>query len=113
MERRQNGLTADFQYSKKARFSVGGQIVYFSKIRHYIFRNTESRFLCLKYIESASFEPRGHKWNINEADSMSTRHKNMLGAPPSMPAGAFTSPKNGPYIFWTHNIAIFISVSNT
>ena len=35
----------------------------------------------------------------NRADSMSSRHKNMLGAPPSMPAGAFISPKNRPYIF--------------
>ena len=61
--------------------------------------------MCLKYIESASFEPRGHKWDTNRADSMSTRHKiyddndkNMLGAPPSMPAGAFISPKNRPSI---------------
>ncbi len=29
----------------------------------------------------------------------------MLGSPPSVPAGAFISPKNRPYIFGTHNVA--------
>ena len=41
VERRQNGITADSQSSKKARFSVGGQFVYFFKIRHSI-KKTES-----------------------------------------------------------------------
>ena len=59
------------------------------------FWNTESWVLCLRDIKYALF--------------MSSRYKNMLGAPPSMPAGAFISPKNRPYIFWTRNIAISVS----
>ena len=31
--------------------------------------------------------------DIDEAYSMSPRHTNMLGAPPSVPAGAFFLPK--------------------
>ena len=62
---------------------------------HILFFETQNLDFCLIDIKYALF--------------MSSRHKNMLGAPPSMPAGAFTSPRNRPYIFWTHNIATFVS----
>ena len=67
---------------KKSSILGRGSICIFSKIRHYIFQ---------KHIISIF---------------VSSRHKTMLGAFPSVPAGAFFSVGNRPNIFRTHNIAI-------
>ena len=47
MRWRQNGITADLRFSKKARFEVGGIFVYFFEISDYIFRKHRIRIFCV------------------------------------------------------------------